>query len=199
MSYKNPKFIMEKTPNYVNGVAVCLSCGTELTMHKRIGGYCRDCYFRIWGKRDSELPGSAERTHNTWKLWYDANSERVKSHRRQYGRQEKLRFIAAYGGKCECCGETNPEFLSLDHINGGGQVDRAVRGTGEYLYRAVRREGYPTDKYRLLCLNCNFSYGHYGYCPHRKNEIWEASGTSIVSVMTTEELVLMDEMRREQD
>ena len=49
MSYKNPKFIMEKTPNYVNGVAVCLSCGTELTMHKRIGGYCRDCYFRIWG------------------------------------------------------------------------------------------------------------------------------------------------------
>ena len=22
--------------------------------------------------------------------------------------------------KCQCCGETQPEFLTLDHINGGG-------------------------------------------------------------------------------
>ena len=199
MSHKNPKFVMEKTPNYVGSVAVCLSCGIELAVFNRLGGYCRACYFRIWRKRNSALPDSTERSHNAWKAWYDANYERVKSRRRLYGRQEKLRFIAAYGGKCECCGETNPEFLSLDHISGGGQADRATRGTGEYLYRAVRKEGYPKDKYRLLCLNCNFSYGHYCYCPHQKNKLWEESGTSIVSVMTTEELILRAEMQRVHD
>lgn len=29
-------------------------------------------------------------------------------------------MIAAYGGCCACCGETEPAFLSLDHIGGGG-------------------------------------------------------------------------------
>ena len=30
--------------------------------------------------------------------------------------------------------------------------------------------GFPKDKYRLLCHNCNQSMGWYGYCPHQKEK-----------------------------
>ena len=41
----------------------------------------------------------------------------------------RAEFIAAYGGKCACCGEAEPKFLELDHVFGGGEVHR--RGAAE--------------------------------------------------------------------
>src|SRR5688572_22754686 len=43
----------------------------------------------------------------------------------------KDQVYAAYGGyKCSCCGETEPSFLTLDHINNdGNQYRRDVGGT----------------------------------------------------------------------
>jgi len=32
--------------------------------------------------------------------------------------------IEHYGGKCECCGEEHMEFLSIDHVKGGGTKER---------------------------------------------------------------------------
>jgi hypothetical protein len=80
--------------------------------------------------------------------------------------KERDEFLAAYGNKCDCCGEEEKEFLSLDHINGGGYKHR--KSTGTNIYVVARREGYPKDKYRVLCYNCNLSIGFYGYCPHQK-------------------------------
>lgn len=85
----------------------------------------------------------------------------------RYTRGAKAGMIVAYGGKCVCCGESNPLFLSLDHISGNGQADREEHGRGRVLYNYLRSLGYPKDNYRLLCHNCNASLGHYGYCPHR--------------------------------
>jgi hypothetical protein len=84
-------------------------------------------------------------------------------------RQWRLEVLEYYGGKpptCFCCGESTYEFLSVDHINGGGNKHRqelmaGSRGTVRWL----KREGFP-DGYRVLCHNCNLSYGFYGYCPH---------------------------------
>lgn len=91
---------------------------------------------------------------------------------RAYARRQKEAVIAAYGGVCACCGTTNPEFLSIDHVNGGGTARRraGLEGGGSMLYAKLRREGYPQEGYRLLCFNCNSSFGLYGYCPHQ-NEL----------------------------
>lgn len=71
--------------------------------------------------------------------------------------------IQHYGGKCACCGEAAREFLTIDHIGGGGGVHRrSVRG---HVYKAIQREGYPST-YRVLCMNCNFALGIHGHCPH---------------------------------
>lgn len=89
---------------------------------------------------------------------------------RKRGREKKLEVIKAYGGCCECCGESNFEFLSIDHKDGDGSEHRKQLGlsTSKYLYNWLKKNGYPKDKFRLLCMNCNTSFGHYGYCPHEK-------------------------------
>lgn len=76
-----------------------------------------------------------------------------------------------YGQRCDCCGETTYEFLHLDHVRGGGNKHRAATGErgGYHVYKAVIRDGFP-DIYRILCANCNLSFGFYGYCPHEKNK-----------------------------
>lgn len=87
------------------------------------------------------------------------------------GRKEvtQAELIQAYGGKCKCCGETETAFLTLDHIGGGGSEHR--RSFEGNHVRKMRQElkagGWPTDKYRLLCMNCNFATKHGKTCPHQ--------------------------------
>lgn len=67
---------------------------------------------------------------------------------------------------CGCCGEKNFEFLTFDHIEGGGRKhrmnDKGTRMMGQWL----KKHGYPPG-FRVLCMNCNTSFGHWGYCPHQ--------------------------------
>lgn len=64
--------------------------------------------------------------------------------------------IEAYGGYvCLGCGETEPIFLTLDHIdNDGGGSKRVVRGSG--FYTQQRKSGYK-DRIQILCFNCNLA------------------------------------------
>jgi hypothetical protein len=89
----------------------------------------------------------------------------------------KLLFLDAYGGKCACCGEDDYRFLSLDHVkNDGGKHRETV--ACHMAYWQAKREGYPKDKYQILCYNCNFAKGtNGGVCPHKSgissSEAWK--------------------------
>lgn len=91
---------------------------------------------------------------------------------RQTRRRRRLEVFEAYGGAfCACCGEDTYEFLTMDHINGDGASHRRelgnVRGErGMDIYFWLRRNNFPPG-FRVLCMNCNFSLGYHGYCPHR--------------------------------
>jgi len=103
--------------------------------------------------------------------WRANNNEHLKQYGKRQRRRIKQEMINAYGGKCVCCGEATFEFLTIDHINGDARQDKEQRGlsparAGASLYFQLRSEGWPRDRYRLLCLNCNFAIGHYGRCPH---------------------------------
>lgn len=88
----------------------------------------------------------------------------------------------ALGGACECCGEDNPSFLTLDHIHGvppehqaKDPARRKARNGGGRIstlrvYELVLAEGAPREKYRLLCWNCHMAEAHFGVCPHRVAE-----------------------------
>lgn len=85
----------------------------------------------------------------------------------------RLETFAAYGAKCQCCGESNPGFLTIDHIDSRGGAHRKnvknnYQAGGIGFYRWLRANGWPKDNLRLLCFNCNCGrhYRGRGTCPH---------------------------------
>ena len=61
------------------------------------------------------------------------------------------------------------EFLTLDHIGGGGTAHRKEVGTGDKIYRWLRDNNYPKG-FRVMCFNCNYAVFRYGICPHEKRK-----------------------------
>jgi len=60
------------------------------------------------------------------------------------------------------------EFLTIDHINGGGNKQKQeIGGAGIKLYLWMKRNNYPSG-FQVLCMNCNFAKGKYGICPHQR-------------------------------
>lgn len=99
------------------------------------------------------------------------HAEEIKERQDNYRRDNKLSVLNAYGGKCSCpgCEENRPEFLTIDHIGGGGNKHRKEAGIhgGTSFYTWLKQRGFPQDKFRLLCYNCNCATGRVGYCPHQ--------------------------------
>lgn len=141
---------------------VCCQCGQERSLEE-------------FGKSFAKVNGDRESRKNRCKKCYDRR-ERVKM---------KVDMLNALGWECACCGEDHPEFLTLEHLDGSGAALRATRverikaglgmevdigtraWTTQQQYRQARREGWPKDRYQVLCLSCNFVKGHFGICPHQ--------------------------------
>lgn len=94
------------------------------------------------------------------------NKVRVDGWAKWNRRRLRKEVIEAYGGECECCGEKEWKFLTLDHPDGKGQEDRAkhIMKVGQ-IYAWVKSQGFPKGYYRLLCMNCNW-IRRYDTCPH---------------------------------
>lgn len=85
---------------------------------------------------------------------------------RAYRTRLRDEAYAAYGGSCTCCGERTPEFLNIDHVDGGGNDHRRSGYKGIKLCLWLRAEGYPPE-FQLLCANCNTGRARNGgTCPH---------------------------------
>ena len=94
---------------------------------------------------------------------YYAKGGREKMAERHRGLKDEA--IAAYGGRCQCCGETAREFLTIDHKNDDGAEHRKVVRAADIL-RWLKARGWPQDDFQLLCWNCNCARGIHGVCPH---------------------------------
>ena len=113
------------------------------------------------------------------RTWQKTHPERKREHdKRTYRRRKKperekrrLAALTHYSPdvipRCSClgCNETRVEFLSIDHINGGGTAHRKNIKMDFWLW--LERNGYP-EGFRTLCYNCNLSLGFCGYCPHER-------------------------------
>jgi hypothetical protein len=82
--------------------------------------------------------------------------------------RRRLRVIESYGGRCQCCGESRWQFLSLDHINNDGAKHRLEVGQSR-VYKWAEDNGFP-GTLRLLCYNCNMARAFYGICPHEQED-----------------------------
>ena len=129
----------------------------------RAGGLCGDC-----GKVETGGAYCAACRKKRMDKYYSVHRDkRVAAHKVAHQALKQLVFAAYGGAKCACCGESHQEFLSIDHINGGGAAHRKEIGwVSGNIYGWLKRNNFPAG-FRVLCLNCNFALGHVGYCPHQ--------------------------------
>lgn len=121
--------------------------------------YERDYYKRNREKRIANVVRWRESNPDKHEAWRQANRRR----------HIKLRaeMIDAYGGKCVCCSESIPEFLTVDHILHNGQEHRKSLGSGGTAFlSSLKKLGWPKETLRLLCMNCNWANRYGRSCPH---------------------------------
>lgn len=153
----------------------CGHARTEENSYKnsKVGYRCKTCTL----KKSDEIKKKLVSTPEGRKKYNDYNNQQTK----KYNKQLRAQMISAYGGKCECCGESEPTFLTLEHKNGGGNAERRLYGGGknsgsggQRILLRLRREGWPKDKYTVLCANCNMAR-KWGPCPHELKRSQELS------------------------
>jgi len=77
-----------------------------------------------------------------------------------YYQRLKEEVLTHYGKgvlACVSCGEKQLPCLSIDHIDGGGRIQRHLTGVGSgvILYQWLKKNGYPLG-YQTLCMNCQY-------------------------------------------
>ena len=113
--------------------------------------------------------------------WYRDHQQYVNIYKRERNARLRLIILAHYAGgdpKCICCGESCVEFLTLDHINGNGSEHRKQVHPNR-MHEWIVRNNFP-EGFRVLCMNCNWSIGLRGYCPHQTRNLNTAKETEPV-------------------
>lgn len=129
-------------------------------------------------KKNEYLAKMKEKYKGEWGETHRATAKRSRM-------KVKREVIEAYGGVCKCCEEDRIEFLSIDHVHGGGKkhIESLKIGRGFQFYTYLRTNNFPDkDKLRVLCMNCNFALGIIGYCPHQRPRFVPDNLTNELSV-----------------
>ena len=111
-------------------------------------------------------PGCNKPTDDFWKitrLCKECEYTKRRGRGRELARLKILAALTMLGGCCVCCGETTLEFLTFDHMDGRGGTAHEKLNNYSVASRVLKGD----KDIRVLCMNCNHSYGMRGYCPHR--------------------------------
>lgn len=128
-------------------------------------GYCNRCGAK-WAKERRSRPENVERVREVHRQFYQRHRDKRLAYENARAKKRRIDVLAHYGNSCACCKESRTEFLVIDHINGGGVKHRKELGIeGIGFYQWLIKNGLP-EGFRVLCFNCNFALGHFGYCPH---------------------------------
>jgi hypothetical protein len=155
----------------------CSKCGATLTpknwyefyqkIHRQI---CKSC----------EQLKAKERYHRNPRIWiqrsqvyYSLHKKEIREHQNKENAERRIRVLMHYGGmppRCDCCGEQHLDFLTIDHMKGGGCKHRKLicgSDSSTSFYRWLEKKRFPKG-FRVLCSNCNLAIGKRGICPHKK-------------------------------
>jgi hypothetical protein len=175
MPYKNPEVAKQKNREryLAKKPEILAKCKAYYETHKEQ----HQSATKKWSQNNKEQMDAY------YAQWRRENTERIALKNKRY--KDKLRdeCFAAYGNKCECCGEVRKEFFAMDHVNGGGGEHRksvSMLRQAAGIHKWLRDHGYPKD-FRILCHNCNSSRQYYGYCPHERERI--GANSSSVSAL----------------
>ncbi len=124
-------------------------------------------------------PAARAKAAAAMRKWRAEHTEKARARDRAHNVKAKALMLAAYSGACACCGETEPAFLCIDHINGGGNRHlREIKKRGTRFWDWVRQQNYP-PQFRLLCFNCNNATRWGRLCPHQAKATANSSRSAL--------------------
>lgn len=154
---------------------LCTECGAKKPEVGKIK--CDGCLQKQRDKNKKYCQDKPDTMRRARLKWAKENPERVKEIAKNYNIRLRDKVIALHGGKCECCGVTQREWLHIDHKNKDGKTHRAelakLGGCRSTSSSTVCRDLLKNPgKYeiRILCANCHNAITFYGTCPHNKVE-----------------------------
>lgn len=161
--------------------SVCPRCGARRDNETRFCSRCRSRQ-NSNNKRTRAVKvakGECEvcpATRTKHRKFCDYHAEMHSGYHRNRRQRIKEDALEAYGGAiCVCCGESGLWFLTLDHVNNDGHLQRKDAGMLYTSYTALHVKGYPqTPPLQVLCYNCNNGKRvNGGVCPHQENRLWK--------------------------
>jgi hypothetical protein len=114
-----------------------------------------------WNRNNPEYNKEYRRRNKEYFKEYIRNNRKsIKDRRREFRRKNKILAFEYYSNgtmACARCGEKNIDFLTIDHINGGGALHYRETSTGitEWLSVQYRKTGRWPGGFQVLCANCN--------------------------------------------
>jgi hypothetical protein len=97
-----------------------------------------------------------QRNPNYRNDYREKHKTKLKIYQNKRNLNNRLKVISFYSNNemcCNICKENIIDFLTIDHINGGGRKEK-VHGSG--LYSKLVKNNFP-DGFQILCWNCNCS------------------------------------------
>src|SRR5262245_54429965 len=93
--------------------------------------------------------------------------------------------VAAYGGRCNCCGQTDWMFLTLVWTRQAGAKACTRPSIAES--SALWVQGLPRGLVKVVCWACTLAEDLYGECPHRmssdQRELLDQSPLDVVQAI----------------
>ena len=121
---------------------------------KRIA-YHRERRKKLGLTRPPKVEVTVEERREYHRNHYAKNRGRIKVMASNKQQRRKKEAIEGYGGKCLQCGETELEFLTLDHVEDDGYSHRVGKNN---MYIWARANGFP-PVLQCLCFTCNVEKG----------------------------------------
>jgi hypothetical protein len=156
---------------------ICIYCGESFTPRHNptrticYNPECKKRQLQLINKRYYEK--NKEHYHKYSKEYWRNNYDIIKKKIRNYRINLRHEVFQHYSPelKCQCCGESHFEFLTLDHIHGNGHLEQKEHKKDMILW--VKQHNYP-EGYQVLCMNCNFSKRTYDkqFCPVHHPELY---------------------------
>jgi hypothetical protein len=165
------------------GPRECKRCGVSFQRKCGNQKYCEACkrlrrqeYASQYGRQ--YYAQNALRIKARTKTWRVANPDLVRYYSRNHARKmSKIvrREVIGYYSKgtfaCMCCGESEFDFLAIDHVSGNANrisKEQGLPRAGNHFYKWLFKNNFP-DGYETLCANCNLSKEKHGICVHKTN------------------------------
>lgn len=134
--------------------ATCQECRSKATAirmrtyaERKVAGLCTDCGADTVDRKFRCASCYTIHLQQTRKAW----------------NKQRETIIDHYGSKCQCCGQSDPRYLQIDHVNNDGHHHRIE--VGRHIMSWAIKNNFPAGL-QLLCANCNSGKARYGVCPH---------------------------------